>query len=133
MKMILASFLGLVLLQAAPGGGEVSDDSTWYSGNTSVTVDISLNPTVNTVSVKFTDSNGTSTPVTGTPGPSSTAADPTAVSSPEANTPTDEGDDFRIKDGKVQVKNSQGKWVNMREKENTAVSPGDDVVSLPRR
>lgn len=106
---------------AATGGPEVEAGSGWGGGLSSVTVNMSLNPTVNTVTVSVTSGGGTSSGATGTPGPSCTAADPTCV---ESGTMTVGGKTYRVKDGKLQRKNSSGRWINMRKVKSPPSPPG---------
>lgn len=108
----LASILMLLGL-ASQAAAEVPDDSTWVLGDKTVTVDVEAVPTANDVTVTFTSGGDSSTPVTGTPGASSTGSDPTCEESPAGSA---NGDDFRCHNGKTQVKGEDGTWKNMRKK-----------------
>ena len=116
-RSYLAALVMLGSLQAvAQGGEEVKDDSTWSGGDVTVTVDIEQHSSANTVTVTFTDAEGTSPAAQGTPGESSSESAPTASDSGTATTPGEDGTSYRISDGKVQRKNDDGQWVNMRRK-----------------
>lgn len=122
--LVLALMALFGLATAAGAEDQVKDDSTWSGGGVTVTVDIVANPTVNTVSVTFTDSNGTSPAATGTPGSSSTSSDPTCTTSGNSQTPGSSGGNYRVQNGRVQRKNSAGDWVNMRKKIKAGGSGG---------
>lgn len=105
----------------AAGGSEVPGGSLWGGGLYSTTVNMTLNPTVNTVTVSITSGAGTSAGAMGTPGPSSTADNPTCVDSGEMRVG---GGTFRIKNGKLQRKTKSGAWVSMRQIKSPPNPPG---------
>lgn len=116
-RSYLAALVMLGSLQAvAQGGDEVKDGSTWSGGDVTVTVDVEQHSSTNTVTVTFTDAEGTSPAAAGTPGESSSEEDPTAAESGSASTPGEDGTSYRVHGGKVQRKNEDGQWVNMRQK-----------------
>jgi hypothetical protein len=140
--------IAMVLLTAPSWAQEVPDQSTWVGGGETVTVDVDQPPSgTSEVPVTFTDSNGTSSAVNGSPGPGNTVLLPTCDQSPESVTPGADGTKYRVKDGKLQRKTKNGRWVNMRKKSKekrsngtynptgSATNPdreiGEEVTSLP--
>jgi flagellar hook assembly protein FlgD len=138
MKKMLAAFMSLLALAGVARAGEVPDGSVWVGGGSTVTVDISVNVTANDVTVTVTDGEGTSNPVTGTPGPNSTAADPTVTETPGGGdegspmtTPGEDGKSYRAHNGKMQYKGEDGTWKNMRKKRTQSNQMERLVVGQP--
>ena len=115
MKKIRSLLSLLVLSATASAGGEVTDDSVWTNadGSVSVTVGIEQHSSTNSVGVTFTSGDSTSPEATGTPGENSSAENPTCTESGES---TNTAGRFRVKDGKVQKRNSDGTWSNWKRK-----------------
>jgi hypothetical protein len=150
MLKLMPLLFAAALLYATPisAGGEVPDDSYYSFGSSIVHFDVTQNPNDSTkVDTTVTDASGFSSPEAGTAGPSSTASDPTALSSGKMTTPG--GDEYTISGGRAWKKNSHGVWVpgkktkKPKSKGNgkraapagniggTPGSPGDDVNTLP--
>jgi hypothetical protein len=104
---IIPVFPHAPIILPATGGGEVPSGSVWTGGGETVRVNITANPTMNTVTVSFTGPGGTTTGVPGTPGPTSTSSAPTCSHSDVV------GGKRVGPDGKVQKWNGSA-WVNMR-------------------
>lgn len=123
MKKIL-TILSLILgASTASAGGEVLDGSSWTNadGSLTVTADITQYSSSNTVGVTFTSSGHSSPEATGTPGESSSETSPTASESGQAS---NSSGTFRVKEGKVQKRNADGTWSNLKKKKKTGSQPG---------
>lgn len=124
MKQMLLSATALLGL-AVSVTAEVPNGSTWIGGGHSVTLGVVQHSTPNTVTVTATDSEGSSQPVTGTPGSGSTEEKPTVEETPGGGvegspmtTPGDDGTSYRAEGGKMQYKGSDGTWRTMRLKKD---------------
>lgn len=111
-KLILAA---LALFAPSLVSAQVGDGSMWSGGGATVTVNVSMNPITNTVTISVTQGDQTSSSVTGTPWEGSTVAAPAALSGPEMS--TEGGLTVRVSRGKLQRQRElRGKrvWVTMR-------------------
>jgi hypothetical protein len=109
----LASFALPVSAQAEVN--EVANGDSFNCGGTTVTYTIEQNSIMNTVTVTATTDGGSSASVTGTPGQNSSASNPTCSAAPSMSTTGANAITTRInaKTGRVQYKNSKGKWVTV--------------------
>ncbi len=113
--------IALFALVAPLAASEVANGSVWTTsdGGYSATANVTQDSTANSASVSFTDGTGTSGTATGTLGPSSSESSPTVTESGQASTPGPNGATLRVKEGKVQKRNADGSWSNMRKKKKT--------------
>lgn len=123
MKKILSLLSLLVMSATASAGGEVWDDSSWTNADASLTVTVGITQysSSNTVGVKFTTGDHTSPEAAGTPGASSSEENPTATDSGASSTSSGT---FRVKGGKVQKKNADGTWSDLKRKKKTGTQGG---------
>lgn len=148
MKMLLLSLIALfsfASFTAAQDGYQpgVPDGSTWTDGQgNTVTVDITSNPTVNTVTVVVTHGNASSYATVGTPGDNSSVSAPTCQLTPSMNVG---GRGYRCKGSKLQRAHTRSDgthyWTNMRIVRDGNTGEGDvqqrsgggtdEVTSLP--
>jgi len=109
--MKLLHTLAALVALAATAVADVRDGSTYRYGGASVTVSISANPTLNTVSVTYQSRGVTSGPHTGTPGSSSSSSNPTTSAAPASGSIG--GNEFRVSNGRMQKRNTDGTWSSM--------------------
>lgn len=113
---VLISLIAISSL-ASVSFGQVTDSSYWSDGQgTTATCDVTdtNGAAPGGLTVTVTDHTGHTPPLDATHAPSSTQDKPKAQSSDEGQTNSPEPNEYRVKDGKLQKKNSSGKWVNMR-------------------
>lgn len=122
--------LALFATALVSSGQEVQNGSRWSCGGATVTINVVSYPTVNAVGCTSTTPTGTSLERQGTPGPNSSAENPTVANSDVMGGQPK----TRVKDGKHQWWNGT-RWLNSRrlggKTELPGQCPGDDVVSLP--
>jgi hypothetical protein len=120
---------------------QVQDGSSYTDGmGTTCTVDV-VDTSGPGVTIQVTDSTGHTPATAGTAGSNSTQENPTCQNAPAAETNSPQPNEYRVKDGKLQKKNSAGKWVNMRKAKKGLkrpprfvalnFGPGQEGTSLP--
>jgi hypothetical protein len=141
MRTITGALAALLLL-AAPAAAQI--DSGFYSDDNGYVVKVEVSdtngPSVPGVDVTVVDSGGTRT-TTGVADPGSTAQKPEAKSFPEGTTPRGTTA-VRGNNGKVQKKNADGTWSNLRRVKKPKKglpghsgpgAPGEEGSSMPQR
>lgn len=117
--------LCLLGLATASFAQEVRDGSYWTNSDGSETCKVDVTDTGGTgVSVTYQDSTGFTSAVNGTAGPNSTTTTATASSAPAATTNSTPGNTYRIRNGKVQKKNADGTWSDLRKKKKSKSGGG---------
>lgn len=107
----LATLAALVAL-AATTLADVRNGSSYRYGGVSVSVSITANPTLNTVSVTYLSGGESSGPHTGTPGDASSSSNPTTSAAPSSGDIG--GNRFRVDNGRMQTRpGSSGPWSSM--------------------
>lgn len=122
----------VLILITGLASGQVGDGSVWSDGlGTVATVDVvdsGANGGAGNVTV--TDNTGFTDPLNATMAEGSTAEKPKADSSAAGETNSPAPNEYRVKNGKLQKKNSKGKWVDMKKsKKKSSVARPEQIVT----
>lgn len=124
MKQFILAVAAL-LASATALFADVKDGDTFRLAGRSVTYNVNVLPGFNEAEVSVTDSSGTSTVYTGTPGAS---GGHTTSQTPTMTTPG--GTAYRVKDCTAERKNSAGLWIDLGKPRKNSAGPAPEEEEL---